>query len=445
MYDPVLGPEPDQLRQAGQEMYGVMTRLFPLCRSITGQGVRDTLAILRETIPVEIREVPSGTQVLDWRVPPEWNIREAWIKDPSGRKIVDFARHNLHVVSYSAPVHAILSRAELDEHLHSLPDQPDAIPYLTSYYNRNWGFSLAHQQRETLAEGAYEVLIDSTLDTQGSLTCGELFLPGQRKEEVLISCYLCHPSMCNDSLSGVVLAAILAKWLAARERSYSYRFLFVPETIGAITWLARNEASTANIRHGLVATCCGDAGSPTYKKSRRGNADIDRAAGHVLAHSGKPYKEIDFFPNGSDERQYCSPGFDLPVGSLMRTMYGHFPAYHTSLDDLDFVAAEHLADTLRLYLGIIDVLEGNRRFRNLNPKGEPQLGRRGLYGAIGGRKAPNFDENALFWMLNLSDGQNTLLDIALRAKMPFSKILYAANLLLEAGLIEDLGLAVPDR
>jgi aminopeptidase-like protein len=415
---------------AGLEIHRLMTELFPICRSITGDGFRLTLEILRRLIPLEVHEVPSGTRVFDWTVPREWNIRGAHVKDPRGRKIIDFQRCNLHVVSYSLPVKATLPLDELKKHLHTLPAHPDWIPYKTSYYEEDWGFCLSHGQYLALEEGQYEVVIDSSF-RDGSLTYGELYLKGETEEEVLFSAHACHPSLANDNLSGVGLAAILARDLASEPRRYSYRFLFIPGTIGAIAWLSLNEEKAGRIKAGLVLTGVGDRGDITYKKSRRGDAEIDRAAAHVLKHAGKPFRLLEFHPYGYDERQYCSPGFDLPVGRLSRTPHGEYPEYHTSADDLGFVAPEALEASYAVVRSIVDALEGNRVYMNLNPKGEPQLGRRGLYSLAGA------DELALLWVLNQSDGGHSLLDIADRAGLPFPAVFDAAHRLVAAGLLGE--------
>lgn len=423
---------------AGEEMLRFIVEAYPICRSITGDGVRRTLAMVRERIPLEIHEVPTGTPVFDWTVPREWNIRDAWIKDPSGRKVVDFQDCNLHVLNYSVPIHAKLPLAELKTHLFTLPDQPDLIPYRTSYYKEAWGFCLSHDQLLALPEGEYEVSVDSTLE-DGSLTYGELFLPGESEREVLLSTHVCHPSLCNDNLSGIAVLTWLARELQARKRRrYSYRFLFIPGTIGSITWLARNEERTGRIAHGLVAANLGDPGKLHYKRSRREFAEIDRAVPAVLAASGEAFEVEHFVPFGYDERQFNSPGFNLAVGSLTRTPYGRYPEYHTSADNLDFVRAESLEGSLRTYLAVMDVLEGNRRYRNLNPKCEPQLGRRGLYRTTGGDDAGRSRELALLWVLNLSDGRHSLLDIAERSGIGFSAIREAADALLQAGLLSEM-------
>ena len=419
-------------------MIDLIAAAYPICRSITGDGVRQTLAMIQERIPLEIHEVPSGTPVFDWIVPKEWNIRDAWIKDPSGRKVVDFRENNLHVLNYSVPVHEKLPLAELKKRLFTLPDKPDLIPYRTSYYRETWGFCLRHRTLEQLPEGEYEVLIDSTL-ADGSLTYGEFFLRGESEREVLLSTHVCHPSLCNDNLSGIAVMTELARELQARSRRrYSYRFLFIPGTIGSITWLARNEEQAKRIDHGLVAANLGDPGAFHYKKSRQGSAEIDRAVLAVLKASGQPFGVEDFVPFGYDERQYASPGFNLAVGSLTRTPYGRYPEYHTSADDLEFVKPEALEGSLHTYLAVMDVLEGNRCYLNLNPKCEPQLGRRGLYRTIGGDDAGRARELALLWVLNLSDGEHDLLDVAERSGMSFAAIREAADALLEVGLLREI-------
>lgn len=421
---------------AGERMYRLIEELYPICRSITGNGVRRTLDIIGRYVPLQRTEVPSGTRVFDWTVPKEWNIRDAYLRDPSGAKVVDFSRSNLHVVSYSQPVRARMSLAELRARLHTLPEHPEWIPYRTSYYNETWGFCLSERQRETLQDGEYEVVIDSTL-ADGHLSYGEYLLPGDTADEVLLSCHICHPSLCNDNLSGIALLTELARALQTRpRRRYSYRFLFIPGTIGSITWLARNEAQVDRIRHGLVVTCVGDGGRFTYKKSRRGNADIDRAALHVLATTTDDHEVIEFYPYGYDERQYCSPGFNLPVGSLSRSTHARYVEYHTSADDLQLVQPPYLAESLEKYLAVIDVLELDGVYVNTQPKCEPQLGRRGLYRAIGASGNARANEMALLWVLNLSDGGHSLLDIAERAHVPFSGIATAAQALLQAGLLK---------
>jgi aminopeptidase-like protein len=424
------------LTGAGEEMHRLIQQLYPICRSITGPGVRETLRILQGQIPLSIREVPSGTRVFDWTVPPEWEVRDAYIRDPSGRKIADFQKSNLHLVSYSEPVDTKMSLAELREHLFTLPDHPDWIPYRTAYYKQTWGFCLTHNEFLNLEEGEYEVRVDATLKP-GHLTYGELYLEGTSADEMLISAHVCHPSLCNDNLSGIAVSAFLAKILHQLPRRYSYRFLFLPGTIGSIAWLCLNEARAQRIRHGLVAACVGDPGPFTYKKSRRGDAEIDKAVMHVLKHSGAQYEVRNFFPFGYDERQYCSPGFNLPVGSLSRTPHGCYPEYHTSADNLNFVRPESLEESLRQYLAVVGVLEHNRKYVNLSPKCEPQLGRRGLYSAIGGAADGREQELAMLWVLNLSDGEHSLLEIADAADMDFRSIQQAADLLKTHGLLKE--------
>jgi aminopeptidase-like protein len=419
----------------GAAMMALIAELFPICRSITGNGVRQTLAILKRHLPLEVREVPSGTPVLDWTVPKEWNIRDAYIAREDGTRVVDFAASNLHVVQYSRPIDTMMPLTELLPHLHSLPDQPDWIPYRTSYYSEDWGFCLTHRQLSSLADGSYRVVIDSDL-APGHLSYGELLIPGQSDATVLFSCHICHPSLANDNLSGIAVAVMLALHLQARRPRYSYRFLFIPGTIGSLTWLAGNEDKVADIQHGLVLSCLGDAGGVTYKQSRRGNAAIDRIVAHVLRHDTGPHSIRPFVPYGYDERQYCSPGFDLPVGCLMRTPNGEYPEYHSSADDLSLLRVESLCHSLALLQRLVAVIEGEGLYRSRNPKGEPQLGRRGLYAAMGGHRTAARDQMALLWVMNLADGRHSLLDMAERAGFPFAAIHAAAEALLGAGLIE---------
>lgn len=427
----------------GEEIHSLATQIFPICRSITGNGVRETLARLGRHVPLSVHEVPSGTQVFDWIVPREWNIKDAYIRDARGRKVVDFAKSNLHVMSYSVPVRARLSLAELKPHLHSLPEQPDRIPYRTSYYAENWGFCLTHREMQSLADDVYEVVIDSTL-SDGSLTYGEYLHRGESSDEVLLSAHVCHPSLANDNCSGLALLTLLARELGRIKTRLSYRFLFAPGTIGAITWLARNEAQTARIKHGLVVSCLGDGGGPTYKKSRRGNAAIDAVMSHVLRHAGPSGQVTDFSPYGYDERQFCSPGFNLPVGMLQRSQWGAFPEYHTSGDDLTFIKASHLQHSYELIARAIDVLENDATFVNTVSKCEPQLGRRGLYGAIGGRPDAARDNMTMLWLLNMSDGSKSVLDIADHIGQPFAAVRGVAGLLEQHGLLARVeGGAVP--
>ena len=417
----------------GEQLHRFAADLYPICRSITGDGIRRTLAMIQDRIPLQTFEVPTGTQVFDWTVPKEWNIRDSYVADSSGNRVVDFQKCNLHVMNYSVPVHATMPLSTLRPHLFTIPEHPDWIPYRTSYYKEDWGFCLSHNQMLALDGEEYEVCIDSSL-TDGHLTYGECYLPGQTTDEILVSCHACHPSLANDNLSGVTVGIWLARFLAERDLRYSYRFLFIPGTIGAITWLARNREKVGRIRGGLVLTCLGDAGSFHYKKSRQGNAEIDRAAAHVLKHESGSAEVLEFSPYGYDERQYCSPGFNLAVGCLMRSVWGSFPEYHTSADDLDFIQPLQLAESLRICIFVVDVLENNRRYRSLNPYCEPQLGRRNLYCSTGGR-AIGEEMNARLWVLNLSDGEHTLLDIAERSGISFQLISDAADVLCRNNLL----------
>jgi aminopeptidase-like protein len=425
---------------AGAEMHALMTELYPIGRSITGDGIRATLKRVAREIPLTLVEVPTGTAVFDWTVPREWNVRDAYVANARGERVIDYRRSSLHLVGYSVPLRARMTLDELRPHLYTLPDHPDWVPFRTSYYRETWGFCLSHDALTRLDDGEYEVVIDATL-RDGSLTYGEWLHEGERPEEILVSTHCCHPALANDNLSGIALATALGRRLAACRTRYSYRFLFIPGTIGSITWLARNEATAGRIAHGLVVTCVGDRGPLTYKRTRRGDAELDRAVVHVLRQSGRPHEIVDFFPWGYDERQYSSPGFDLAVGSLSRTPHGKYPEYHTSADDLGFVAPEALADSLHAYLELLAVLEGNQRYVSTNPKCEPQLGKRGLYRAVGGQTGlPK--ELPLLWVLNLADGRHSLLDVAERAGLPFAEIRTAADALVAAGLLVETPRAV---
>ena len=420
----------------GRTLHDLIAELYPLCRSITGEGVRETLRLIEKRIPLEIVEVPSGTSVFDWTVPLEWNVSDAYIKDSDGVRIVDFKSNNLHLMGYSTPLQKRMRLDDLKGHLFTLPDHPEWIPYRTSYYQKNWGFCLSHNDFTRLADGEYDVMIDATLKP-GSLTYGESYWPGETSDEILISCHTCHPSLCNDNLSGIAVAVMLAQTIALHKRRYSYRFLFIPGTIGSITWLARNEQLVSRIKHGLVLTGVGDAGGITYKRSRQGQAEIDRAVTHVLKHSKHAHTIIDFFPYGYDERQYCSPAFNLPIGCFMRTPHGEYPEYHSSADNLTFVKADALSQSYVSCAEVFDLLERNRMYMNQNPKCEPQLGRRGLYRSIAGQQDKQQQELALLWVLNCSDGHHNLLDIAERANIPFHNVHSAAEALLGVGLLKE--------
>lgn len=420
----------------GARMHVLVEQLYPLCRSITGNGIRATLDLVAESIPLAVHEVPTGTQVLDWTVPKEWNIRDAYVASPDGRRVIDFAASNLHVVGYSVPMRTKITLTELRRHLHTLPEQPDLVPYRTSYYEETWGFCLSQNTLDSLPDGEYEVVIDSTL-SDGSLTYAEHIVAGRVSDEVLVSCHVCHPSLANDNLAAIAVAVELAKRLAQSKPHYTYRFLFAPGTIGAITFLARNAERVSKIKHGLVLACAGDSGSLTYKRSRRGDAEIDQATRHVLESSDRPHEIVDFSPYGYDERQYCSPGFNMGVGCLTRTPYGAYPEYHTSGDNPDFVVPNAMADTLETLWEIFRVLERNRCYLNLSPYGEPQLGRRGLYNSLGGRSETKQAQLAMLWVLSLSDGKQSLLHIAERARLPFEVISLAADALRDAGLLKE--------
>lgn len=420
----------------GEQMFSLAKTLFPICRSITGNGVRQTLQILSEEIPLQIHEVPTGTRVFDWEVPREWNINDAYIKNSRGEKIIDFSNSNLHVLNYSIPVNKKVSLEELKKHLYYLPEHPDWIPYRTSYYKEDWGFCITYNQFLGLEDEIFEVCIDSTLES-GSLTYGELLIKGELEAEILISSHVCHPSLANDNLAGIGVAVSLAKELLKKKQRYSYRFLFIPGTIGAITWLALNEKNAKRIKHGLVASLLGDTGHFTYKRSRRGNTEIDQIAEWVLKSRNIGNEIIDFFPYGYDERQYCSPGFNLAVGCLSRTPFGQYVQYHTSADNLDFISTEALQESYEVYLEIINMIEANRKFINLSPMGEPQLGKRGLYSLKGGNNDAKEFQLALLWVLNLSDGENSLFDITRRSKMKFETIRFAAENLEKSGLLKE--------
>jgi aminopeptidase-like protein len=420
---------------AGRDAYALMERLFPLCRSITGDGTRATFDILAEHVALQRTELPTGTRVFDWIVPDEWNIREAHVTAPDGTRVVDFADSSLHILNYSEPVRTTLPLEALREHLFTLPAQPDVIPYRTSYYTRTWGFCLPHRRLEQLPPGDYDVLIDSTLEP-GHLTFAEVAIAGATDDEVLISTYVCHPSLANDNLSGIAVATMVARALAGRgDLRHSYRVVFAPGTIGPLSWLHCNRERLDRIRHGLALSCLGDRGGLTYKRSRRHEAPVNRAVETVLRDAGQPHRVLDWDPWGGDERQFCSPGFDLPVGTLMRTPHGEFDGYHTSADTLELISPEALEEAVETVLAVIDVLESDRTLSNLSPYGEPQLGRRGLFRSSGGAVASPEDEKALLWVLNLSDGDASLLDIAARSGLPYALIRRAAERLEQVELL----------
>ena len=416
-------------------MIDFIKELYPICRSITGNGTRETLNLIGQHIPLQIHEVPTGTKVLDWEIPREWNIRDAYVKDSSGKKIIDFKQLNLHVLNYSTPVNTKMGLAELKPHIFSIPEKPTLVPYRTSYYSENWGFCISHNQLTSLNEDTYEVVIDTAL-SQGHLTYGELYIKGTSEEEVLISTHICHPSLCNDNLSGIAVCTFLAKALSQTTPYYSYRFLFIPGTIGAITWLARNEADLHRIKYGLVTSLLGIDSVFTYKRSRIGNARIDHIVEQVLSKRSIPYNIINFIPYGYDERQFCSPGFNLPVGNLTRVPFGEYPEYHTSADNFDLISDKALKDALEVFHEVIRYIEADRKLMNQYPKGEPQLGKRGLYDNIGGRNDSKTLQLAFLWVLNYSDGEHSLTDICILSGLDLKLIVEAADMLKEKELIK---------
>jgi aminopeptidase-like protein len=422
-------------RAAAESAMRLMQALYPICRSITGDGVRRSLDLLSDTVPLERFEVPSGTAVFDWEVPKEWNIREAYVADASGHRVIDFRAHSLHVVSYSVPVRARVSLAELQPHLHSLPEHPDWIPYRTSYYHEDWGFCLRHRDRERLGEGPFDVVIDADLRA-GHLTYAEAVCDGASTDEAIIYTHTCHPSLVNDNLTGMAVSAVLAAALRLRQPRLRWRFIFGPGTIGSLTWLARNEGQLARVQGGLVIGLLGDAGPLQYKRSRRGATATDRAAEAVLRATGVASRVVEFEPYGYDERQFCSPGFDLPVGRMTRSPNGGYPEYHSSADDLSLVNIEGLAESIQVLAQTIGVIDANCVPVNLNPKGEPRLGKRDLYGSLGG-KPPGQLGHALLWVLNLGDGLHDLVRIAERSGLDFELLEQATGLLEEAGLVQS--------
>lgn len=412
----------------------LVTRLYPICRSITGDGVRETLKIVEERLPLDVVEVPSGTRVFDWTVPDEWNISEAYIETTDGRRVVDFADHSLHVLNYSVPVDKTVSREELDEHLYSLPEQPDLIPYRTAYYADSWGFCLTHRQRQALDDPEYRVVIRSTKEP-GALTYAECFVPGRSDREVVLYTHTCHPSLCNDNLSGIaVMSAVGAALRSGEERHYSYRLIFGPGTIGSITWLSQNRERLERIAHGLVVGLVGDVAGFTYKRSRDGDSEIDRVAEYVLDALGEAHSVVDFSPYGYDERQFGSPGINLPFGRLTRSSNGAYPEYHTSGDNLELVSEDRLQVSFRTVMAILDTLDKNRHYVNLEPYGEPQLGKRGLYRRTGGTDIPD-REHAMLWLLNQADGRHSVLEIARKSGLSFDALDAVASELVAAGLL----------
>ena len=418
----------------GKQMYTLAERLFPICRSITGNGLRETLRIIQQEIPLTLHEIPTGTPAFDWVVPREWNIRDAYIKNSRGEKIVDFQKNNLHVLNYSTPINTRMCLEELRPHLFTLPDKPEWIPYRTSYFNDNWGFCIAQRQLAALPNDEYEVVIDSSLEP-GALSYGELTIRGESEEQILLFAHCCHPSLANDNLSGIAVIVELAKILLASSPRFTYRCVFAPGTIGCITWLSKNKLDLTRIKLGLVAAVLGDPGHLTYKKTRSGDTLIDRAVLHTLRHRSTPFKMLEFSPYGYDERQFASPGINLPVGRLTRTPNGDYPEYHTSADNMNLIRSDAMADSLAAYYEVIALIENNHIYQSNFPYCEPQLGKRGLYRKTGGHANTEQRELALLWVLNQADGQHDLLEIAEQANLPFSTIASAAMELVDANVI----------
>ena len=449
--------------QSGDSMMELIERLFPICRSITGAGVRDTLDVLGEVLSLQRYRLPTGQAVLDWRVPKEWTVEAATLKDPEGHSVVDFKDHNLHLLNYSAPFEGSVALEELEEHLYSLPEHPEWVPYRTSYYQERWGFCLSHHDRQQLVPGQYEVAIDTALGN-GHLDWGELYLPptvdaSQASQDVLLSAHICHPSLANDNLSAIAVLWRLGQLLGElEERRHGYRLVFAPGTIGAICWLAHNRDSAAKrVGHGLVLANLGDRGRFHYKRTRRGQRGIDRAVARTFEAdlAEGDFELRDFSPFGYDERQYGSPGFDLPVGLLSRTPWGEFPEYHTSADDLSLVSSEALAESLDVLLAIVAAIEsgefedgplrtkeprddGTPVLRNVEPYGEPQLGSRGLYSTLGGGENGREQQLAILWLLNQCDGENSLGEISERSGFTVERLSETARILTSSGLLERL-------
>ncbi len=430
------GKESSEMSELGTEMGSLIEELFPICRSITGDGVRETLSIIKQHIPITIHEVKSGTKVFDWEIPDEWNIRDAYVEDEQGNRVIDFKKSNLHVVGYSVPVDKWVTLAELQEHLHSLPDQPNAIPYVTSYYKKRWGFCIAHKDRLNLKDGKYRVVIDSTLEP-GSLTYGEYIIPGETEEEVFLSTYICHPSMANNELSGPVVATFIARWLQSNPRKYTYRLVFIPETIGSLTYLSKHlDTLRKQVVVGFNLSCLGDDKAYSYKTSRYGNTMADKIARNVLSFVDPNYVKYPFLGGGSDERQYCSPGVDLPLVTLCRSKYGHYPEYHTSLDNLDFVSEKGLSGGYNLVRNCIFAIEHNKTYQGICI-GEPQLGKRGLYPDVSTKTSGGSVETMMDFIA-YADGTNDLLDISEIIHKPVWEIVPIAERLYDAGLIKEV-------
>ena len=423
--------------ELGQRMYALAARLYPICRSITGNGLRETLRIIQKEIPLTLHEVASGTAVFDWVVPREWNIRDAYIINSRGEKIVDFQQNNLHVLNYSTPINARMSLAELRPHLFTLPEMPEWIPHRTSYFNDNWGFCITHRLLEAMPDDDYEVVIDSSLEP-GSLTYGEFTIPGESEEQILLFAHCCHPSLANDNLSGIAVVVELARILSASSPRFTYRCVFAPAAIGCITWLSQNQSELRKVKLGMVAALLGDSGQLSYKKTLTGDTLIDRASLHVLRHRNMPFRTIEFSPFGYDERQFASPGINLPVGRLTRTPNGAYPEYHTSADNMSLITPSAMADSLAAYCAIFALIENNYVYQSNFPYCEPQLGKRGLYRTTGGHGNPEQRQLAILWVLNQANGKHDLLDIAERADLQFETIASVAEELAAAEVIRKV-------
>ena len=423
--------------ELGERMYALAERLYPICRSITGNGLRETLRILQEEIPLTLHEIPTGTAVFDWVVPREWNIRNAYVRNSRGERIIDFQRHNLHVLNYSTPMNARMRLEELRPHLFTLPDMPDWVPHRTSYFNDNWGFCITQRQLDAMPDDDYEVVIDSSLEP-GALTYGELTIAGETEEQILLFAHCCHPSLANDNLSGIAVVVELARILAESSPRFTYRCVFAPAAIGCITWLSQNQSELGKVKLGMVAALLGDSGHLTYKKTYTGDALIDRASLHILRHRNTPFQTLEFSPFGYDERQFASPGINLPVGRLTRTPNGAYPEYHTSADNMDLITPSAMADSLAAYRAIFALIENNHVYQSNFPYCEPQLGKRGLYRTTGGHGNPEQRQLAILWVLNQANGQHDLLDIAERSGLQFEIIASVAAELAAADVIRKI-------
>lgn len=423
----------------------LLKELFPICRSITGDGTRATLGKLCEITDFQLFEIPSGTACYDWTIPDEWNVRDAFVADSTGHRVIDFKVNNVHLVNYSSSFEGMLTFDELTPHLHTLPDLPTAIPYRTTYYNRDWGFCLTHEQMQKMDKtGSYHVVVDTTL-APGSLIYGEAILPGTSGKEYLITTYVCHPSLANDNLSGVILWTLLLREMRRRPHRHSYRFVIAPETIGALAYISRNEASVKDLAGGFVVTTVAGPGRIGYKPTWQGDSLIDRAVRLTYRELGLESVEYPFDASGSDERQYSTPGLRIPMGTICKDKYYEYAYYHTSLDNLDFVSAGALIETLKVYLSTLEKLEQNRIYRSLNPIGEPMLGKRGLYPKMGGalrQKAagsPGVSElDAIRWILFYADEQTSLLDIAEITQIPMQVLAAAAEKLAARNLLIEI-------